>query len=90
MQNAKPHRGDIIIYKHKIMLQSLIIGIGGIIFLMIVWFAIQTWWGKTFPDHVIDDDAMAGRTKCSNCDCTAECENKNQELTSEGIHQTQE
>ena len=68
------------------MIQSLMIGVGGIIFLMIGWIVVQTFWGKTFPDQVVDEDAMGGRTKCSNCGCTTACENKNQEFTFEEIH----
>jgi len=68
------------------MLQTYLIGIAGIVFLMVGWIAVQTWWGKTFPEHVIDDDVMAGRTKCSNCGCTTSCENKNQDFSFEEIH----
>jgi hypothetical protein len=67
------------------MLQSIIIGIGGIVFLMVIWIAVQLWWGKTFADYVTDDDVMAGRTKCSNCGCTTVCENKDQQIPTEEI-----
>ncbi len=62
------------------MFESYIIGIGGIIFLMVAWIVVQTLWGKVFPEHVVDEDVMAGRTKCSNCGCTTVCENKNQDI----------
>jgi len=67
-------------------METYIIGICGVVFLMVGWITIQAWWGKTFPDHVIDDDPMAGRTKCSNCGCTTVCENKSQDFSFEEIH----
>ena len=60
------------------MIESLIIGIGGIVSLMIIWIVIQSWWGKIFSDNLSDDDVLAGRTSCSNCGCTAVCEKKDQ------------
>jgi hypothetical protein len=59
------------------MIQSLLIGIGGVIVLMLFWVVVQTFWGKAFSEYMSDEDAMAGRTKCSNCGCTTACENKN-------------
>jgi hypothetical protein len=59
------------------MINSLLIGAGGIIFLMLMWVTIQFWWGKIFSDHLSDDDVLAGRTSCSNCGCTTVCERKN-------------
>ena len=55
------------------MIDSMIIGIGGVIFLMVGWFVVQTLWGKTFEDHLEDEDVLAGRTKCGNCGCTTAC-----------------
>jgi hypothetical protein len=55
---------------------SYIIGIIGIVGLMLIWFLVQKFWKQVFSDHLIDDDAMSGRTKCSNCGCTSLCENK--------------
>ncbi|MCB9303276.1 MAG: hypothetical protein H6566_21785 [Lewinellaceae bacterium] len=63
------------------MIKSLIIGIGGIVFLMVIWAVIQSWWGKTFADNISDDDVLAGRMSCGNCGCTTVCENKRRELT---------
>ena len=58
------------------MLQSLIIGVGGIIIMMVGWVLVQRLWGQTFSEHLVDEDVMAGRTKCSNCGCTTVCENR--------------
>jgi hypothetical protein len=58
------------------MIQSLIIGIGGVVSLMILWMIIQFWWGKTFSDNISDEDVLAGRTSCSNCGCTTVCEKR--------------
>ncbi len=58
------------------MIESLIIGIGGIVLLMIGWIVVQAFWRKTFSDHLSDEDVLAGRTSCSNCGCTTVCEKK--------------
>jgi hypothetical protein len=56
------------------MIKSLLIGVGGVVFLMFVWVIIQDWWRKTFAEHLSDDDVLAGRTSCSNCGCSTICE----------------
>jgi hypothetical protein len=58
------------------MLQSMVIGIGAIVTMMVMWMVVQRLWGQTFSEHMTDEDAMSGRTKCSNCGCTTACENK--------------
>ena len=58
------------------MLQSLIIGVGGVVVMMLGWLLVQNFWGKTFEEYLTDEDVMAGRTKCSNCGCSTICENK--------------
>lgn len=58
------------------MLNSLLIGIGGTVGLMLLWFAVQTLWGKTFSEHLTDEDVMAGRSTCGNCGCGSSCELK--------------
>jgi len=63
------------------MFQSLIIAIGGIIFLMVTWLIVQSLWGKTFAEYLSDEDVMAGRTKCSNCGCATVCENKSRHVS---------
>ena len=64
------------------MIESYIIAIIGIVTLMVAWIGVQTLWRKIFSDHVSDEDAMAERTKCTNCGCTKVCQNKaNQLLT---------
>lgn len=60
------------------MIQSSLIAIGGIVGLMLAWIAVQFLWKQVFADHIDDEDAMAQRTKCGNCNCTTACENKRQ------------
>lgn len=62
------------------MLESLLIAVGGIVSMMIMWLLVQKLWGQTFSEHLIDEDVMAGRTKCSNCGCTTICERKQVEV----------
>jgi hypothetical protein len=57
------------------MVNSLLIGVGGIVLLMIVWAVVQFFWGKTFPDEMTDEDVLAGRTSCGNCGCVSICKN---------------
>lgn len=57
-------------------MESYSIGILGIVFLMSLWLIVQLFWKKTFADYVSDEDPMADRTKCANCNCTKACENK--------------
>jgi hypothetical protein len=65
------------------MIESFIIGIGGVVTLLVMWVVVQSWWGKVFADNITDDDVLAGRTKCSNCGCTTVCENKTKQLSTE-------
>ena len=37
--------------------------------LLLVWAFVQDRWKKTFPEDVLDDDALAGRSDCGNCGC---------------------
>lgn len=62
------------------MLESLIIGIGGIIGMMILWVVVQALWGKAFSDYKTDDDVLAGRTDCGNCGCKTICERTKEKL----------
>ena len=59
------------------------IGIGGIVSMMIIWVVVQSFWGKTFAEHLTDEDVLAGRTKCGNCGCTTICENKKGQISTE-------
>ncbi|MCP4120947.1 MAG: hypothetical protein GY751_04275 [Bacteroidetes bacterium] len=63
------------------MIGSYVIGILGIVFLMLTWVLVQSWWGKVFPDDLVDEDVLAGRTDCGNCGCTTACKNKNEQLS---------
>lgn len=61
------------------MLNSLLIGIGGIIVLMIIWAIVQLFWKKTFSEYIADEDVLAERRSCGNCGCTTVCKNKKNE-----------
>ncbi len=63
------------------MFESLLIGVGGIVSLMIVWVIVQSLWRKIFADQISDDDVLAGRTSCSNCGCTTVCKNEQKQLS---------
>jgi hypothetical protein len=63
------------------MFESLIIGIGGIVIMMIIWAVVQSLWRKTFTDYISDDDVLAGRSSCSNCGCTNICKEKRRQLS---------
>ncbi|NND06829.1 MAG: hypothetical protein HKN87_10660 [Saprospiraceae bacterium] len=63
------------------MIESMVVGIGVIVLLMLGWIAVQHWWGRVFADYVTDEDVMAGRTKCSNCGCTTACELKQKQFS---------
>lgn len=58
------------------MIGSYIIGITGIVLMMITWAAVQHIWKKVFSDNIIDEDPLAHRTTCGNCNCTTVCSNK--------------
>ena len=58
------------------MIGSFLIGIGGMIFLMAIWVAVQSLWRKSFSDYISDEDVLADRRSCGNCGCTAACEKK--------------
>jgi hypothetical protein len=64
------------------MLNSLLIAVGAIVSMMIIWIGVQSIWGKTFSEYLIDEDVMAGRTKCGNCGCTTACKNDMKKVSS--------
>ena len=47
-----------------------------IVGLMLVWAFVQDRWKKTFPEDVLDGDALAGRSDCGNCGCGGTCANQ--------------
>jgi hypothetical protein len=57
------------------MIQSLIVGVGGLVLLMLVWVVVQTYWGKTFSEEITDEDVLAERRSCGNCGCSIPCDN---------------
>jgi len=68
------------------MIESFLIGIGGMIALMIIWIGVQSLWRKIFSDYISDDDVLAGRTKCSNCGCITICKEKADNFQKNKIH----
>ncbi|MEO9806002.1 MAG: hypothetical protein ABJF04_22275 [Reichenbachiella sp.] len=58
------------------MLKEYLISIIGIVSLMIIWMGVQSMWRKMFSAHLSDEDALAERTRCTNCGCTTVCKNK--------------
>ena len=65
------------------MIESYIIGIGVIVTLMVLWIVVQSFWRKTFSDHISDEDVLADRSDCANCGCTNVCKNKNRQFSTE-------
>ncbi|MEZ4952887.1 MAG: hypothetical protein R2825_04865 [Saprospiraceae bacterium] len=61
------------------MINSLIIGVGGIIVLMIIWAIVQLFWKKIFSEYIADEDVLAERRSCGNCGCTTICKTKKNE-----------
>ncbi|MCB0847705.1 MAG: hypothetical protein KDD63_28285 [Bacteroidetes bacterium] len=65
------------------MIGTYLTGIGGIVGLMVVWVVVQSFWRKTFSEHINDEDVLAERRSCSNCGCTTVCKTKLRELSTE-------
>ncbi|MGB5357965.1 MAG: hypothetical protein WBN11_14845 [Eudoraea sp.] len=61
------------------MIKSLMIGIGLILFLVLLWTVVQALWKKAFREEYIEDDVLAGRRSCSNCGCTTFCKRNEEE-----------
>lgn len=63
------------------MFQSLVIGMGSIIVLVLLWTLIQTQWRNVFREEYTEEDVLAGRRSCSNCGCTSSssCERNKEE-----------
>jgi len=61
------------------MLQTFLIGIGGIVGLMLVWLIVQTLWGRVFEDYISDEDVLADRRSCGNCGCATACSRRREE-----------
>jgi len=58
------------------MIQSLMVGIGLTVALVLVWALVQAHWKNAFHEEYSGDDVLAGRRSCSNCGCTTICERK--------------
>lgn len=63
------------------MFQSLIVGIGSIVVLVLLWTLVQTQWKNVFREEYLEDDVLVGRKSCSNCGCTSTsaCESRKEE-----------
>lgn len=66
-------------------MESYITAAAGIVSLMTSWILIQLLWRKEFSEHVQDEDALAERTKCTNCGCTTVCKKKGKLLTNHKV-----
>ena len=66
------------------MINSLLIGIGGMVGLMVVWYIVQRLWGDSFSDYISDDDVLAARGGCGNCGCGTACEKKKFDIRNTG------
>lgn len=65
------------------MIGSYVIGTGAIVILMVLWAVVQSFWRRTFSDHISDEDVLADRTDCSNCGCTKACKDKSRRFSTE-------
>ena len=65
------------------MFESMIIGVGGVVGLMLLWYMVQSWWGRTFSDNITDEDVLAGRSSCGNCGCATFCEKNGNKISTE-------
>ena len=61
------------------MLESYAIGLLVPVAVAFGWFAVQTAWGRAFPDPGADPDVLARRMDCQGCGCAAVCSRKLEE-----------
>ena len=61
-------------------MESLVIGISGVVVLMAGWALVQTGWRKAFSDQISDSDVLAHRSKCGNCGCTTICQKQENDI----------
>jgi hypothetical protein len=55
------------------MINSLLIGVGGVILLVLIWIVVQQLWRKVFAEYISEPDVLAERSSCGNCTCTTAC-----------------
>ena len=58
------------------MIINLMIGIIGVVALAFGWLIVQVSWKRIFGDLIEDEDVLADRVKCGNCNCKTICTNK--------------
>lgn len=58
------------------MIQSLLIGMGSVVGLMLAWLLVQNLWRQQFADYLTEEDVLAERRSCGNCGCTQVCDRK--------------
>lgn len=58
------------------MLRHYILGVGAVLLLSVAWLAVQRAWKRSFPDVTDDTDALAGRSRCGNCEDSESCHQK--------------
>jgi hypothetical protein len=61
-------------------MESLLMGTGIMIFLVVLWWAVQSGWKKTFAEQLTDEDVLAGRSRCGNCGCRDICREDGKEI----------
>lgn len=59
------------------MIWTLIITSISIILMMMIWVIVQLTWKAVFPEKMVDEDALAGRSECGNCGCGTQCTREN-------------
>ncbi len=63
------------------MIKTFAIAAVVIILVMTIWIGVQMIWRKVFADYISDEDVMAGRTSCRNCNCMGVCALKTEQST---------
>lgn len=58
-------------------MERYLIGIIGFVGLAVIWLVVQRLWKSSFENYIEDDDVLAARGSCSNCNCMGGvCESK--------------
>jgi hypothetical protein len=58
------------------MIINILISVVAVVGMIVVWTFVQMRWKSVFQDEYEQEDALKGRSSCSNCGCTQICENK--------------
>ena len=71
------------------MLETGIKTLLGITAILSGWLIVQLLWRLVFPGTPADEDALADRIGCHNCDCREPCENARREMAVASISNPQ-